>query len=109
MCLIGTNDMSLNNLPSHYLGLNLEAKCHHFFVCVLPSLIAFFCTECFSISLPPKGQSEFSLFLIASQLTRRSGLSEMLSQLGQIVSPNQTPGRYVSQLFQGFPFSLLDS
>lgn len=29
--LISTNGVSLNNLPSHYLGLNLEAKCHHFF------------------------------------------------------------------------------
>lgn len=63
MCLISANGMSLNNFPSHYLGLILKQNAIIFFFSMLPSLIAFFCTECFSISLLSKGQLEFSLFL----------------------------------------------
>lgn len=62
MCLISANGMNLNNFPSHYLGLILKQNAIIFFF-MLPSLIAFFCTDCFSISLLSKGQLELSLFL----------------------------------------------
>ena len=54
------------NLKEEFLltlsSINLDEKCHHFFF-MLPSLIAYFHTECFSILLTSKGQLEFSSFL----------------------------------------------
>lgn len=45
--------------------VNLEVKGHHLkkFFLMLPSLISFFPTECFSTFLASKGQLGFSLFL----------------------------------------------